>query len=114
MDDKTRARLGLVGDIVERELGERWGDGYIVTDVIVGYAEPGYGSLSLEGDEIVVLGDWNQKRWVRDGEPPLTDEESFPGRLADMLGEIDGVGRFDCHFSAYVRGLEADDDNEED
>lgn len=93
IDTATKTRLDLVGDLIERELGERWGDGYVVTDVIVGYAEPGYGSLSLEGDEIVVLGDWNPKRWVDRNNPNdvLTDEESLPVRLADMLGEIDGV-----------------------
>lgn len=95
IDTATKTRLDLVGDLIERELGERWGDGYIVTDVIVGYAEPGYGSLSLEGDEIVVLGDWNNKRWINSTligpQIPLTDEESLPSRLADMLSEIDGV-----------------------
>lgn len=81
----------IVGDLIERELGERWGDGYVVTDVITGYAEPGYGS----DDTIVVLGNWNNKRWINTNligpQIPLTDEETLPSRLADMLAEIDGV-----------------------
>lgn len=62
-------------------LGEPYGDGYTVTDVIRGYAEPGYGS----DDSVIVLGNWNPKRWPRDGEPALTPEENLGPRLADAL-----------------------------
>jgi hypothetical protein len=88
-DTTNKTTIEIVGDILERELGERWGDGYVVTDVIVGYAEPGYG----DDDTVVVLGNWNPKRWVDRNDPNdvLTDEESLPSRLGDMLGEIDGV-----------------------
>jgi hypothetical protein len=37
--------------------GEEYGDGYTVTDIIIGYAEPGYG----DNDSVVVLGDWNPR-----------------------------------------------------
>lgn len=90
-DTNERPTIEIVGDILERELGERWGDGYVVTDVICGYAEPGYGG----DDTIVVLGNWNNKRWINSHligpQLPLTDDESLPSRLAEMLDEIDGV-----------------------
>lgn len=73
-----------VGDLLAAELGERWGDGYTVTDVVHGYAQPGYGS----DDAVIVLGNWNPKRWPRDGEPELTDAENVGPRLAELLEEM--------------------------
>lgn len=55
MTTETKGVVEQVGDLLERELGERWGDGDIVTDVISGYAEPGYGG----DDAVIVLGNWN-------------------------------------------------------
>lgn len=66
------------------ELGEEWGDGYTVMDVIDGCAEPGY-----EPDgSIVVLGNWNPKRYPRGDDAPLTEAENLGPRLADRLTEV--------------------------
>lgn len=83
MDTATRATLDDVANILERETGERYGDGYVVTDVVVGYAEPGYGSE----DAVIVLGNWNPRRFPRVGEPELTPEENLGPRLAELLEE---------------------------
>lgn len=77
----------LVGILINAATGERWGDGYTVTDVIDGYAEPGY----HPSDTLVVLGNWNPKRWPRDGGAPLTKAETIGPRLADALDKLDGV-----------------------
>lgn len=63
--------------------GEDYGDGMIVTDVINGYAN------DPERDAIVVLGNWNNKRFtMRDGEGPITLAERVPSRLANLLESI--------------------------
>lgn len=69
--------------ILLEELGEEWGDGYTVMDVMEGYAEPGYGP----DDAVVVMGNWNPKRFVREGDAPLTDDENVGPRVADRLVE---------------------------
>jgi len=56
-------------------------------DLGIGIAEPGYGNE----DTIWATGDWNPKRWVREGDAPLTNEESKPGRLADALAKYADV-----------------------
>lgn len=92
-DTTNKTTIEIVGDLIERELGERWGDGYVVTDVIVGYAEPGYG----DDDTVVVLGDWNNYETTSLGRYPgkrvplFKWTERTPERLADALSEIDGV-----------------------
>lgn len=53
--------------------GEEYGDGMTVTDVCVGYAEPGYGTDS----SVVVLGDWNP-RSVTGVTRARYDDESLP------------------------------------
>jgi hypothetical protein len=55
-----------------------------VTDVISGYAEPGY----TPADAVVVLGNWNPKRFPHSDEPPLTREENLGPRLADALTRV--------------------------
>lgn len=68
--------------LVEIATGERWGDGMLVTDVIVGCAEPGYCSSN---DVVLVLGDWNPKRYQRGNDAPLTKAENIGPRLARAL-----------------------------
>lgn len=75
--------------LVRAATGEEYGDGSMVTDVGYGIAEPGYSP-----DAVWALGNWNPKRWWRDGDPPLTLDESRPVRLADAL-EKQGVV---CHW----------------
>jgi hypothetical protein len=72
--------------LIRAATGEEYGDGYIITDVGTGISEPGYG-----GDTVVwATGDYNPKRWVRDGDAPLTPAESLPERLGRAL-ERQGV-----------------------
>lgn len=77
-----------VARLVKFATGEEYGDGEMVTAVLPnGYAEPGYGSY-LRDETVVVLGNWNPKRWPRDGEPPLTPAESLPDRLGAALERV--------------------------
>jgi hypothetical protein len=71
-----------VSRLVEFATGESYGDGYTVTDVISGYAEPGYGS----NDTVVVLGDWNDKTRYVDGEREVLS--TMPSRLARSLERV--------------------------
>ncbi len=59
-----------------------YGDGYIVTDIIAGYAEPGYGSDS----DVIVLGDWNDRSEYVDGKRVVTN--NLPSRLFDALERV--------------------------
>lgn len=85
--------------------GDEYGDGMIVTNVISGYAEPGYGSFLSDETPVVVLGDWNPKRFPRDGEAPLTPVESLPERLAASLerlgAEIEWLDEWDSCSECY-------------
>lgn len=79
----TLTTYDKVSRLIEYATGERHGDGYIVTDVISGYAEPGYPS----GDDVViVLGDWNDKIRYVDGVREVLDD--FPSRLARSLERV--------------------------
>lgn len=81
--------------LIKFATGEEYGDGYTVTDVIIGYAEPGYGA----DDAVIVLGDWNPRN-VRGadaseyGGAPIdrwtsTDPEvTLPARLARSLERV--------------------------
>jgi hypothetical protein len=71
--------------LIHAATGDRYGDGSTVTDICVGYAEPGYG----DHETVVVFGNWNPKRWPRNGEPELTKRENIGPRLADALDSID-------------------------
>lgn len=79
------ATTSNIFDIIRDELGDdnEYGDGYVVMDVVHGYAEPGYGS----DESVVVLGNWNPKRFPRGDDAPLTDDENVGPRLADRLVE---------------------------
>lgn len=70
--------------LIRAATGEEYGDGKMITDLCVGYAEPGYGT----NESVIALGNFNPKRWVREGDPPLTKAESLPVRLADALDRI--------------------------
>jgi hypothetical protein len=70
--------------LIKAATGEPYGDGYTVTDVCVGYAEPGYGS----DESVIVFGNWNPKRFARAGDAPLTKAESLPERLSNALERI--------------------------
>jgi len=77
---------------------DNYGDGYIVTDLCVGYAEPGYGS----DEAVIAFGNWNDKRpawgWqVRtlagdrfSSAPNTTKADTLPSHLARAL-ETAGV-----------------------
>lgn len=62
--------------------GEPYGDGLTVTDIGIGYAEPGY----HDDNTVWVLGDWNDKTRYENGERITTD--NTPGRLAKALERI--------------------------
>lgn len=82
---KDQSTLDLASRLIEIATGERWGDGLTVTDVIVGCAEPGY---SMADDAVIVLGDWNPKRYPRDDDEPLKKNETIGPRLARALERI--------------------------
>lgn len=83
----TDTTLDRTVRLIEAAYGEDWYNADIVTDYGVGIAEPGYG----DEDTVWVLGDWNPKRWVREGDAPLTNEESKPVRLASALEKYAGA-----------------------
>lgn len=73
-----------VARLVRYATGEEHGDGTVVTDIISGYAEPGYG----DDESVVVLGDWNIRGPKMRNDPTLTSEESMPDRLARSLERV--------------------------
>lgn len=75
------AKIDLARVLVRAATGEPYGDGDIVTDICRGYAEPGYGN----DDTVVVFGNWNTKRYPREGDAPLTKSETIGSRLFDAL-----------------------------
>lgn len=72
--------------LIKAATGEEYGDGYTVTDVIHGYAEPGYGS----SDSVIVLGNWNNTQPYADRQAGLepTKAQSMPERLAAALERV--------------------------
>lgn len=70
--------------LIRTATGEDYGDGYTVTDVATGYAEPGYGN----DESVVVFGNWNPKRFPRGDDAPLTKSENVGPRLAEALENI--------------------------
>lgn len=72
--------------LIKAATGEEYGDGYTVTDLAIGYAEPGYGS----NDSVIVFGNWNPKRFARGDDAPLTKAESLPERLAEAIERAGG------------------------
>lgn len=73
--------------LIEFATGESYGDGYTVTNIIIGYAERGYG----DNESVIVLGDWNPRnvpgatgdRW-NSTDPAVT----MPVRLARSLERV--------------------------
>lgn len=58
-----------VSRMLDYVFGDEYGDGTIVTNVISGYAEPGYGSVLSDETPVVLLGNWNPKRFPRISTP---------------------------------------------
>lgn len=77
--------------LIKAATGEPYGDGMIITDVGQGISEPGYG----DENTVWAFGDWNPKRFRKNDEPPLTNEESLPMRLGNALERI-GVETLWC------------------
>jgi hypothetical protein len=82
----TVSTYDKVSRLIQFATGEPYGDGEVVTDVMVGYAEPGYPS---DPDVVIVLGNYNprhisgQDRWSSD-DPRVT----MPVRLARSLERV--------------------------
>lgn len=70
-----------VRKILSAGLGEDYPDGEIVSEIATGYSEPGY----LRDGVVAVFGNWNPRRWARDGEPALEKSERLAPRLGDAL-----------------------------
>lgn len=85
---EERTTWDKVKRLVLAATGDEYGDGVVVTNIIDGYTEPGYPD---DPETVVVLGNWNPKRFPRDGEPPLTKDESRPVRLARALEKLPNV-----------------------
>lgn len=87
----TDSIVQKVSAILAEELGEynEWGDGDRVTDVIVGYADWRDNPPLDDHEPVIVLGDWNPKRFIFNDKdaPPLTDEENLGPRLFERLTE---------------------------
>lgn len=105
---EARSTWERASAIIEQFTGERYGDGVHVMDVYDGYNEPGYRDDSTT---LVIAGNWNPRRFPRDGDPPLTDDENIGPRLAEALDAIDGVDLVwydewidctDCHRAIRV------------
>lgn len=80
-DDNVRTLTDKVREACERLAGD-FPDGYVVMDYTSeGYAEPGYSSDT----GVIVFGNWNPRRFPRDGEPALSDDENIGPMLADEL-----------------------------
>lgn len=83
----TQAKLTAAQRLINVVCGEPYGDGDVVTDVGVGYAERGY-----HDDETVwVLGDWNDRARLHN-DPPIPSDA--PGRLFDALERIGVEGEW--------------------
>lgn len=82
-DMSLTEKLQRAHRLIKAATGEPYGDGYTVTDIGTGYAEPGYRGT------VWVLGNWNTKRRLspeeRSAGVKLTNAESLPARLADAL-----------------------------
>lgn len=70
-----------VNRIIKSELGPDCWDMHPerVTDIIVGYAD------GSDDNAVIVLGDWNDSRYPRNDDPPLTEAERVGPRLFDAL-----------------------------
>lgn len=75
-----------VSRLVNFATGEPYGDGYTVTDIIIGYAEPGYG----DNDSVIVLGDWNPRRvdGIEDYWNSTDPRVTLPVRLSRSLERV--------------------------
>lgn len=78
----TKAKLIAAQRLIKVVTGEENGDGMIVTDLGVGYAEPGY----HDNETVWVLGDWNDRRPLDRIGRRVRDKS--PGRLFDALERL--------------------------
>jgi len=87
----TRTLAERAARLIKAATGEEYGDYDIVSDLVVGYAEPGYGS----DESVIVLGNWNDKtkyvQGIVGGRPtrhaPITTS-NIPTRLGNALERI--------------------------
>ena len=82
-------------------VAEPYVDGTLITDYGIGNRE--YGNEL----EVWILGNWNPKRFPRDGDPELTREENLGPRLAEALeylgAEIHWLDEWmQCHECAQI------------
>lgn len=74
-----------VARLVNYATGDPYGDGEVVTNVLGGYAEPGYGS-PLSDEVVIVLGNWNDKDRYVNGKREIVSD--VPSRLARSLERV--------------------------
>jgi hypothetical protein len=77
--------------LVRFATGDEYGDGEMVTDIILGYAEPGYGSVPSGETPIIVLGNWNPRRVPGEDRKSKHPAVTLPKRLGEAL-ERAGAG----------------------
>jgi hypothetical protein len=86
----TQAKLTAAQRLIKLVTGEPYGDGDVVTNYGVGYAEPGY----HDDDTPWVLGNWNdKKRYDNDTQTRVTTSTA-PSRLFDALERIGVQGEW--------------------
>lgn len=88
-----RDTLERVHRLVRAATGDKYGDGMLVTNVIVGYADPEY--RNAYDNDVVVLGNWNPRNLSGDRtrklygpEANLTLAERVGPRLANALEKV--------------------------
>lgn len=84
----TQAKLIAAQRLIKVVTGEPYGDDETVSDVGVGYSEPGY----HDEETVWALGDWNNKSRYVDGQ--RIETSNVPGRLFDALERIGVEGEW--------------------
>jgi hypothetical protein len=79
--------MQAVGWLVKSATGGEYGDGDRVAGYGQGYADGHYGGVD-DQTAVWVTGNWNPKRYPREGEPPLTPEENVGPLLAAALERV--------------------------
>lgn len=86
----TKAKLVAAQRLIKVVTGEPYGDGKTVTDVGVGYAEPGY----HDDDTVWVIGNWNDRSRYDSETQTRVTTSTVPGRLFDALERIGVQGEW--------------------
>lgn len=86
----STATLENVRRILRVATGDEYPDGELITEYGIGYAESRYGTP----DQVWVLGNWNPRRFPRDGEPALRPEENVGPRLFAALERLGAKGEW--------------------